>query len=227
MPRPRLDLTSRRFGRLVAQYDAGSTAGGKTLWRCICDCGTSHDVAVNVLTSGRARSCGCYLKETASKTGKATWRHNHMHIREPRTQPSKSGDIPLVQSPWSQCIIAGCEKLARTRSGKLCDTHYRRAYRTGSTQLPGRDPLQASVSAELVSERARELVPKRPRHSSHLLSFKGVTLGLSEWAKLTELPKSSLQWRLRKGWPVERALTEPVSARGPLRGTKRIRFAPH
>lgn len=99
MPRPRLDLTSRRFGRLLAQYNTGRTAGGKTLWRCLCDCGSSHDVAVNVLTSGRAKSCGCYLKETASKTGKATWRRNHMHMRAAMTQPTEAGDTKVDNPP--------------------------------------------------------------------------------------------------------------------------------
>ncbi len=216
MPRHRLDLSSRRFGRLLAVCPAGKTSGGKTLWHCLCDCGKAHDVAVNVLTSGRARSCGCYLKETAAKTGKASWRHNHRHIRAPRIS------VAQESSQWSICTVERCEEPARTRFGRFCDTHYRRNHRRGCVELPGRTPASIAPTLSVV-ERARLIVPRNRTPSSRLLRFNGIQLGLSDWAEASGLTKSGLQWRLRNGWSMERALTEPARARGPLRGSKRAR----
>ena len=56
-----------------------------------------------------------------------------------------------------------------------------------------------------------------------MYTFNGETHTLRDWAEITGIPKKSLRSRLGKGWPLERALTEPLchnpSARG-RRGAK-------
>ena len=56
-----IDLTGRRFGRLVAQWPAGR-AIGSIHWLCLCDCGGLKVVAANKLKSGNTQSCGCLQK---------------------------------------------------------------------------------------------------------------------------------------------------------------------
>ena len=58
----RLDVTGKRFGRLVAQRLIGFGKRG-AIWRCICDCGTSKDVLVKALQAGLIKSCGCLNRE--------------------------------------------------------------------------------------------------------------------------------------------------------------------
>ena len=62
MAKPRLDVTGRRFGRLVAQEVIGSTHRG-TVWRCICDCGNTKVVPIKDLRTGHTKSCGCLNRE--------------------------------------------------------------------------------------------------------------------------------------------------------------------
>ena len=59
----RIDLTGKRFGRLVVQ---------EMLWiqphtkcRCLCDCGNETIVINTGLTSGKTQSCGCYQRDRA------------------------------------------------------------------------------------------------------------------------------------------------------------------
>ena len=52
------DLTGQRYGKLVVLRRAG-TRRGHALWECACDCGNTTEVAADVLTSGRTKSCGC------------------------------------------------------------------------------------------------------------------------------------------------------------------------
>jgi hypothetical protein len=59
----KLDLTGRRFGRLVAIEDTGKKAWGSYVWRCLCDCGNESEVSAGDLTAGRTKSCGCLQKE--------------------------------------------------------------------------------------------------------------------------------------------------------------------
>lgn len=65
-----LDLTGRRFGRLVALERAGSAPDRKALWRCRCDCGNEKTVRTTYLTSGDTRSCGCLHLEGAVAKGR-------------------------------------------------------------------------------------------------------------------------------------------------------------
>lgn len=58
---PRIDLTGRRFGRLVVQSMA--RRGDRIECLCVCDCGKTALVSRSNLNSGRSRSCGCRNKE--------------------------------------------------------------------------------------------------------------------------------------------------------------------
>lgn len=56
--RIRIDITNKRFGKLVAQYPSGRAKNGNTIWHCTCDCGGETDVELQHLKSGGTKSCG-------------------------------------------------------------------------------------------------------------------------------------------------------------------------
>ena len=64
-----IDRTGMRFGRLIALSRAGVSISKKTMWECICDCGTLKQVDVCSLVTGNTLSCGCALKEAITKHG--------------------------------------------------------------------------------------------------------------------------------------------------------------
>jgi hypothetical protein len=53
-----VDITNRRFGRLVVIQHAGSR-----YWKCQCDCGSIKLVQGGNLRAGLTRSCGCLNRE--------------------------------------------------------------------------------------------------------------------------------------------------------------------
>ena len=55
----RIDLTGRRFGKLVVQ--SKHSHGRPARWNCFCDCGREKVVPTQSLTSGKTNSCGCAL----------------------------------------------------------------------------------------------------------------------------------------------------------------------
>lgn len=59
-----LDLTGKRFGKLlVLHQDTASQKGkGGARWVCICDCGEITRVRSSALRSGQTKSCGCLKK---------------------------------------------------------------------------------------------------------------------------------------------------------------------
>lgn len=61
-----LDLTGRRFGRLLC-IKKDITVAKPTRWICECDCGNIKSVLLTALTCGRTKSCGCLRRECTSK----------------------------------------------------------------------------------------------------------------------------------------------------------------
>jgi len=65
---PFLDLTNKRFGRLVAIERINSETVD-SVWKCKCDCGNYKDVILHHLNGpkrSRVRSCGCLSKDFKS-----------------------------------------------------------------------------------------------------------------------------------------------------------------
>lgn len=59
----RIDLTGKRFGRLIVTgyaFTRTESWGGKVaIWNCICDCGNKTTVKSELLRNGKVKSCGC------------------------------------------------------------------------------------------------------------------------------------------------------------------------
>lgn len=67
-----------RFGRLVVIKRNGSNKKRDALWECRCDCGSVKNVVGTHLTRGLTRSCGCYMRECASRN---MFKHGHSSER--------------------------------------------------------------------------------------------------------------------------------------------------
>ena len=63
-----LDLTGKRFGKLVARKRLDVKRGSSYLWECECDCGNTTQVSASALRSGNTNSCGCLRKTTMKET---------------------------------------------------------------------------------------------------------------------------------------------------------------
>jgi hypothetical protein len=59
----RIDITGRRFGRLVVLRFSHTGKWAKAFWACSCDCGSKASVSGEDLKSGNTASCGCLHRE--------------------------------------------------------------------------------------------------------------------------------------------------------------------
>lgn len=64
------DLTGEKFGKLTVCEYVGKDDKGRSLWRCVCDCGNEKILYTNALTSGHTKSCGCLYPKAEDLTGK-------------------------------------------------------------------------------------------------------------------------------------------------------------
>lgn len=61
----KIDLTGRRFGKLVVLEDAGRLCNSSRVWRCRCDCGNECEIPARHLLHSGTVSCGCLRRMKA------------------------------------------------------------------------------------------------------------------------------------------------------------------
>lgn len=67
-----IDLTGRRFGRLVVKFRYKNKTKKRPQWICKCDCGNWHLANGGDLRSGDTRSCGCYMMDVLTTIERKT-----------------------------------------------------------------------------------------------------------------------------------------------------------
>lgn len=74
-----IDLTGDRYGRLTVIGYAGHK-GGRTAWRCRCDCGNEVITTGNQMRRGKTRSCGCLADEIKGERARQGLAHCGEHM---------------------------------------------------------------------------------------------------------------------------------------------------
>lgn len=62
-----IDITNKRFGKLIALKPTDERKRGSVVWECQCDCGNIHYATLTLLKEGKVQSCGCSRKECGEK----------------------------------------------------------------------------------------------------------------------------------------------------------------
>lgn len=108
-----IDITGKRFGRLVA-IAREPNRGKRIMWLCRCDCGNIINAAGFDLKRGDTRSCGCIrlekpnrLRHGFARKGRhhqlyQVWTQMHQRCRNPNDQkfPDYGGRGIVVCERW-------------------------------------------------------------------------------------------------------------------------------
>lgn len=204
-----LQLEGRRFGRLTVVAYVG-VRRGKSRWLCRCDCGKACTVIGASLTSGNTASCGCAARATARTANLV-----HGHSGGPRSKTYK-----LWQAMWGRCRYPsqdaykhyggrGIKVCQRWRSFRLFLKDM--GERPAGMYLGRRDPNGDYEPGNCKWATRGELM--RNKTTARLLTLNDVTKCLTEWAEDIGIDQASLSERLKRGWPLEKALTTPKRGR--------------
>ena len=200
-----VDLSGKRFGRLVVIEENGRAKNGAKIWRCVCDCGNAHFVTTGNLLSGSTQSCGCYRKEYETdlqcKHGKSNtrlhgiWRGMKGRCYSPRNRSYKNyggrGIVLCVE--WEHNFM----------------NFYSWAMQNGYDDTKSIDRID--VNGNYCPENCRwvddDIQANNKRNNQKLTAF-GETRTLSEWARITGIDRKTISDRISKlHWPVEEALS--------------------
>lgn len=194
-----IDLTGRKFGRwtvLGRHIDSRKYCR----WRCRCTCGVERVRLSQPLREGRSRSCGCLSR-------KLHVIHGHAGTR--------------MYSAW-QAMLQRCKNHndhAYTNYGGrgITVTPRWRIFQHFLDDIGEKPPgltLGRIDNAKGYSPTncrwETRLQQQQNMRSNRLLEFHGKRKPLSTWARERGLKYGTLQTRLRLGWSIDRALTEPT-----------------
>lgn len=208
-----MDLTGMRFGRLVAIKPDGRMYN-HAAWLCRCDCGNFRRHVVNDLTSGRIISCGCYQREQVGK-----------RMRAQKT--THGGRRTRLYTVWAsmkrRCSSMTCKEyhLYGGRGIKVCEEwmdfeKFRKwANEHGYVENADRGSCtldRINVDGDYCPDNCRWVDQKTQsnnRRKQKWIEIDGIVKTLSEWADISGISYSTIQYRLGKGWDAKKAIFQP------------------
>lgn len=195
----------RVYGRLTVKEFWGRHPKylHKTIWLCSCECGREIVVPTANLSNEHTRSCGCFRKEV---TAERRYKHGKSYSREHRIWR-----LMLVRCscPTTQAYpsyggrgIVVCERWRKFESfyADMGDAPMRHSL----DRIDNDGPYSPENCRWATQERQC-----RNTRRTVMVTFRGRTQSLPDWADELGLKQGTLRHRLRR-WSVEKALTDAL-----------------
>lgn len=201
MPK-RIDLTGKKFGRLVVERRIGPDFRFQIIWEVRCSCGKVKTISTSRLTAGTTVSCGCYRDEKKIKHGGSNWPEYQVWysmVRRCRDKRCKGYKIYGARG------IKVCDRWADEFSNFISDM----GRRPSSKMTIERKDNDGDYCPDNCTWATR-LAQGRNTRKNRLITYKEKTKCLSEWAQIFGMKSGTLNRRLKYGWSIESALETPV-----------------
>lgn len=199
------DLTGQRFGRLVV-VDRAQNHLGRVAWNCRCDCGSSASPIGKTLVNGNTRSCGCLQRDVMAAIQTKHGRYG--------TPENKAWAGMLKRCRNKKAIdyanyggrgISVCERWSESFENFYLDV--------GPKPSPTHSIDRINVNGNYEPGNVRWATPQEQQRNtrrSRVVMFRGESMCLADWGDRVGIPGHAISLRIREGWTVERALTQPL-----------------
>lgn len=198
------DITGQRFGRLVALGPVGHTPGRNAIWLCQCDCGNTTTVNNVALRAKQSQSCGCLSRQVRSAMHTthglrydpiySIWRGIYRRCFNPthKSYAGYGGRGITICDEWRDDVQVFYDYVSRL-------PHYgEKGYSIDRIDNNGNyEP--GNVRWATLSEQGRN------RRTSLMLTYKGKTQSIGDWADELQISYGALKQRIYAGWDIERA----------------------
>jgi hypothetical protein len=197
------DVTGMKFGRItVVGYVGQPENGSGSRWLCRCECGGETVTRSTALKSGWTRSCGCYRMDQVVK---------HMD--------SNSSEYRTWDAMKRRCFNPETKHFEHYggRGITVCD-RWRESYANFLSDMGRRpspkhslDRIDNDGNYELSNCRwTLQVIQIRNRSNAVRYDLDGKLYSAAELAEKFNMNFGTLRSRLRKGWPVNRAVSEAI-----------------
>ena len=208
------DLTGQRFGKLTVIECTGRNKSGRFMWKCECDCGNVTTVRADGLTRGHTKSCGCLIVVAAKNRIKDL---NKIHGK------TNTRLFHIWQSMRSRCSNPSNKNYPRYggRGIRVCDewekdfvAFYNWAMDNGYQEDLTLDREDNSGNYEPSNCKwATPIEQANNTRRNVYMEYNGEVHTMKEWSRIIGINYCTLQKRIKLGWTIEKALTEPVKNR--------------
>lgn len=198
-----------RYGKLTV-VDTGRTVNKVKMSLCQCDCGTFTVVSNAHLISGHTTNCGCSHfeeNEEKKKQRESNYRHPIYQAWRSMRERCYSPNAQQYHNYGARGIIV-CE--AWRKSFKAFQQW---ALNNGWKKGFSLDRVNNDGNYEPTNCRWTDNVTQgRNRRTNVLLTYKGETKTVADWAEVTGLYYTTILERIRKGWSPEDVIEKPKRA---------------
>lgn len=197
MKRILIDLTGKRFGKLVVMERADTTANKQIRWRCLCDCGIETVVMGQSLRRGQTKSCGC--SQALPKHG--------MY---------KSKEYKVWDAMVQRCTNTNHKNYHHYggRGIDVCDRwlKFELFYEDmGDANGLSLDRIDNNKGYSKINCRwATKKMQSNNMRTNATLTIDGVTKTRYEWSEISGIPNENIRYRIRAGWDVKDAVFRPL-----------------
>lgn len=213
------DLTGKKFGRLtvIERAESRRKPCGSVIimWLCECDCEKKNRaiVAGAELKSGDTKSCGCYRKEyVAQKSTKHGRKHDRVYriwqTMKTRCGNSNNKDYALYGAEGKVVCEEWCDK--ENGSSNFIKWALSNGYKE-NLELERIDNTRGYSPNNCRWATRKEQMNNTRRNC--YITYNGERYTLQELADNYKINRSTLKYRLNKGWSIEKALTTPTKIR--------------
>lgn len=205
-------LVGERFGRLVVVGFLGvkiTARSQRALWDCLCDEGNRKAVSGNDLKRGLVKSCGCLHRDRVAglkwRHGYATAGHNHPLYSIWSGMNQRCSNPKATSYRWYGS--KGIQVCSRWRDFVNFKNDM------GPSWLPGLEIDRISSDGNYSPENCKWSGhhDQTRNHKRHVwFELNGIRKVASDWAEDLGANHRIIHQRLRLGWSLEKALTQPV-----------------
>lgn len=204
-----IDRTGHVYGRLkvISRFDCGpASKGRRTMWSCLCECGSETVSTGHELASGDTTSCGCFQRESTAD------RHRlHGMTRTPTYRSWQAAKERCYNpkndrySAYGAKGVTVCDRWRGSFDAFLEDMGERPAGLTLDRRNPlgNYDPDNCRWASN--SEQVRN---KRTS-----VEWMGEITTITDLALLVGVPRTSLNKLVKMGMPVADAVAQAVATR--------------
>ncbi len=199
-------LPEDRFGKWKV-LGKGKAVGKHRLVKVQCECGTVKEIQRWSLLNGRSTSCGC---DFSAKIAKANTKHGMTGT--PIYESWRSMKQRCDNKADAMFYLYGAKGVTYCDSwGDFEQFYADMGERPEGTSLDRIDGSKGYSPENCRWATPREQALNRKTTKYAEIEFKGEIYPLSVWAEKVKIKPSVLHARIvRMGWPIERALTQPV-----------------
>lgn len=198
MPGP-LELSGLRVGNVVVISLAYSNRNRGRMWNCRCDCGTEFIAQGSRLRAGKHNACEACLRSRPRKHGASRtsmyyrWRGILGRCENPnyREYDNYGGRGIKVCARWHEFENFWAD---------MSDTY-----------RPGMEIDRIDNDGDYTPENCRWVEHQqnqRNKRTNHLITWQGKTQTAIEWSEEIGINANTLIYRLRRGWDLDRAMTQ-------------------